>query len=81
MDTDGQVQPLRLDNPAAEALPRTLVFFERTPANFPSARYRARVDADPAPGATPYLLLDAGHDAMRADTAAVAALLLALAAR
>ncbi len=72
-----QLQPLRLRNAEAAALPRTLVFFERTPANFPAALYRPRLDA--AGAAPPYLVLDEGHDAMLTAPARVAELLLPLA--
>ena len=72
-----QLQPLSLGNAEAAALPRTLVFFERTPANFPAALYRQRLDASGAP--PPYLVLDEGHDAMLTAPQRVAELLLPLA--
>jgi pimeloyl-ACP methyl ester carboxylesterase len=72
-----QLQPLRLTNAEAEALPRTLVFFDRTPANFPAALYRQRLDASNEP--PPYLVLDEGHDAMLTAPERVAELLLPLA--
>jgi len=71
-----QLQPLRLGNAEAAALPRTLVFFDRTPANFPAALYRRRLDAAGAPA---YLVLDEGHDAMLTAPGRVAELLLPLA--
>ncbi len=70
-------QPVRLGNPEAEALPTTLVFFERTPPNFPAALYRQQLDAAGDP--PPYSVLDEGHDAMLTAPERVASLLLPLA--
>ncbi|MCY4640439.1 MAG: alpha/beta fold hydrolase [Chloroflexi bacterium] len=71
-----QLQPLRLSLAEAAALPRTLVFCGRTPENFPAARFRQRLDAA---GASGYLVLDEGHDAMLTAPERVAELLLPLA--
>ena len=71
-----QLQPLRLSHPQAAALPRTLIFFGRTPGNFPAALFRRRLDAAGAGG---YLVLDEGHDAMLTAPERVASLLLPLA--
>lgn len=71
-----QLQSLRLSNPQAAALPRTLIFFERTPENFPAALYRRRLDAA---GDDDYVVLDEGHDAMLTAPERVAELLLPLA--
>ena len=71
-----QLQRLRLANPAAAALPRTLIFCERTPDNFPAALFRRRLDGA---GERDYLVLDEGHDAMLTAPERVAAVLLPLA--
>ena len=71
-----QLQRLRLANPAAAALPRTLIFCERSPENFPAARFRRRLDAA---GGAAYVVLDEGHDAMLTAPEQVAGLLLPLA--
>lgn len=43
----------------AAAVPRTYVFCSRTPESYPCATTRARLDA----AGTPYIVIDAGHDA------------------
>jgi pimeloyl-ACP methyl ester carboxylesterase len=59
--------------PAGPAVPRTVVFFDRTPGYYPCAYTRAAMDAAGAP----YLTLDAGHDAPLTHPVELADLLLA----
>jgi pimeloyl-ACP methyl ester carboxylesterase len=53
------LDPLALSDPRALALPRTYVFFSRTPNTYPCAHGRQRLDAE----GTAYRVIDAGHDA------------------
>lgn len=68
--------PARVSVEAAQ-VPRTYVFFARTPATYPCGVTRARMDA----AGEPYVLIDAGHDAMLTDPDAVAELLDGLAGK
>ena len=66
------MEPVRLDDPAALALPERYAFCSLTPPGYPSQATRAACDrAD-----IPYTLLDAAHDAPVTAPDAVAAWLL-----
>jgi hypothetical protein len=67
---------LVLRDPRALALPVTYVFFRRTPATYPCAQGRARLDAE----GIAYREVDAGHDAPITAPRLVADVLLAVAA-
>jgi pimeloyl-ACP methyl ester carboxylesterase len=60
---------------AVRRIPRDHVFFTRTPATYPCATTRARLDAEGAP----YFTVDAGHDAPVTAPTQVAEILLAIA--
>jgi pimeloyl-ACP methyl ester carboxylesterase len=70
------LDPLALRDPGALALPVSYVFFRRTPATYPCAHGRARLDAE----GIAYREVDAGHDAPITEPRLVADALLAIAA-
>jgi hypothetical protein len=70
------LDPLRLSEPRARALPTSYVFFAQTPDTYPCAHGRLRLDAEK----TPYRWLEAGHDAPITHPALVAETLLTIAA-
>ena len=70
------LDPLTLRDPRALALPVSYVFFRRTPATYPCAQGRARLDAE----RIAYREIDAGHDAPITHPGLVADALLAIAA-
>jgi pimeloyl-ACP methyl ester carboxylesterase len=67
---------LKLDDPAALALPREFVFCTKTPPFYPASFTRRRFDE----AGVAYRLLDTGHDAPLLAPEAVAALLIELSA-
>lgn len=69
------MDPVRLRNPAALALPRTYVFCTQTAERFPAAYARKRLDAE----GVPYVTLEATHDVMITAPAALSRLLIDIA--
>lgn len=66
--------PMELRDPAATSLPRTYIFFSRTPAMFPSSVSRAALEA----AGVPITVVEGGHDLPLLDPAACAQALLAV---